>query len=58
MDSVLNERWFALSLVEQMINIGNEVKRVVRSDSIGSISVSPRSVHILLRVLKIKTRSY
>jgi PIN domain nuclease of toxin-antitoxin system len=33
MDSVLNERWFSLSLVEQMINIGNEVKRAVRFDS-------------------------
>jgi hypothetical protein len=33
MDSVLNERWFALSLVEQMINIGNEVKRAVRFDA-------------------------
>lgn len=27
MDSVLKEKWFALSLVQQMINIGNEVKR-------------------------------
>jgi hypothetical protein len=33
MDSVLNERWFSLSLVEQMINIGNEVKRAIRFDS-------------------------
>ncbi len=27
MDSVLREKWFELSLVQQMINIGNEVKR-------------------------------
>lgn len=27
MDSVLREKWFDLSLVEQMLNIGNEVKR-------------------------------
>jgi hypothetical protein len=33
MDLVLNERWFALSLVEQMINIGKEVKRAVRFDA-------------------------
>ncbi|MCM1174599.1 MAG: hypothetical protein NC341_06045 [Blautia sp.] len=33
MDSVLDERWFALSLVEQMVNIGNEVKRAVRFDA-------------------------
>ncbi|MBD5458424.1 MAG: hypothetical protein HDR27_07640 [Lachnospiraceae bacterium] len=33
MDSVLIERWFAMSLIEQMINIGNEVKRAVRFDS-------------------------
>lgn len=33
MDTVLNERWFAMSLVDQMINIGNEVKRAVRFDS-------------------------
>lgn len=30
MDSVLNETWFELSLVQQMINIGNEVKRALR----------------------------
>lgn len=33
MDSVLYECWFAMSLIEQMINIGNEVKRAVRFDS-------------------------
>lgn len=33
MDSVLENSWFRLSLVEQMINIGNEVKRAVRFDS-------------------------
>jgi hypothetical protein len=33
MDSILRERWFSMSLVEQMINIGNEVKRAVRFDS-------------------------
>lgn len=33
MDSVLDEKWFSLSLVQQMINIGNEVKRAVRFDS-------------------------
>lgn len=27
MDSVLREKWFDLSLVQQMANIGNEVKR-------------------------------
>ena len=32
MDPVLTEGWFALSLVQQMINIGNEVKRAVRFD--------------------------
>ncbi|MCM1107250.1 MAG: hypothetical protein NC355_09945 [Blautia sp.] len=33
MDSVLNETWFELSLVQQMINIGNEVKRGLKFDS-------------------------
>ena len=33
MDSVLNERWFELSLVQQMINIGNEVKRALKFSS-------------------------
>lgn len=33
MDSVLSEKWFALSLVQQMVNIGNEVKRALRFDS-------------------------
>ena len=33
MDSVLKEKWFSLSLVEQMINIGNEVKRGLKFDS-------------------------
>lgn len=33
MDSVLNEGWFSLSLVEQMVNIGNEVKRAIKFDS-------------------------
>lgn len=33
MDSVLKESWFTLSLVQQMINIGNEVKRAVKFDS-------------------------
>jgi hypothetical protein len=34
MDSVLlDEKWFTLSLVEQMINIGNEVKRAIRFDA-------------------------
>ena len=32
MDLVLTEGWFSLSLVQQMINIGNEVKRAVRLD--------------------------
>ena len=32
MDTVLKEGWFDLSLPEQMINIGNEVKRAVRFD--------------------------
>ena len=33
MDSVLNEKWFELSLVQQMINIGNEVKRALKFTS-------------------------
>ncbi|MDE7222591.1 MAG: hypothetical protein K2O34_02275 [Acetatifactor sp.] len=33
MDSVLIERWFAMTLVQQMVNIGNEVKRAVRFDT-------------------------
>lgn len=33
MDSILSEKWFALSLVQQMINIGNEVKRAIRFDA-------------------------
>ena len=33
MDSVLKEKWFDLSLVQQMINIGNEVKRGLKLDS-------------------------
>ena len=32
MDTAIKERWFDLSLPEQMINIGNEVKRAVRFD--------------------------
>lgn len=32
MDSVLNEKWFELTLVQQMVNIGNEVKRALRFD--------------------------
>lgn len=28
----MRERWFALSLVQQMINIGNEVKRGLKYD--------------------------
>lgn len=27
MDSILKEKWFELSLAQQMVNIGNEVKR-------------------------------
>lgn len=30
MDSVLNEKWFELTLVQQMVNIGNEVKRALK----------------------------
>lgn len=30
MDPILSEKWFTLSLVQQMINIGNEVKRALR----------------------------
>lgn len=33
MDSVLNDKWFELSLVQQMINIGNEVKRALKFSS-------------------------
>ena len=33
MDSVLNNKWFGLSLVQQMVNIGNEVKRALRFSS-------------------------
>ena len=33
MDTVLNEKWFALSLAQQMVNIGNEVKRGLKFDS-------------------------
>lgn len=33
MDKFLTDSWFNLSLVEQMINIGNEVKRAIRFDS-------------------------
>lgn len=33
MDSVLNEGWFQLSLVQQMVNIGNEVKRALKFSS-------------------------
>lgn len=33
MDSVLREKWFKLSLAQQMVNIGNEVKRGLRFDS-------------------------
>ncbi|WP_026493240.1 hypothetical protein [Butyrivibrio sp. XPD2002] len=32
MDTVVKEGWFKLSLPEQMVNIGNEVKRAVRFD--------------------------
>lgn len=30
MDTAVRERWFDLSLLEQMANLGNEVKRAVR----------------------------
>lgn len=33
MDPVLKDSWFRLSLPEQMVNIGNKVKRAVRFDS-------------------------
>lgn len=33
MDPVLREKWFRLSLVQQMINIGNEVKRALKCSS-------------------------
>ncbi len=33
MDRAVAERWFSLSLAEQLVNIGNEVKRAVRFDS-------------------------
>ena len=33
MDSVLREKWFELSLVQQMVNIGNEVKRGLKFES-------------------------
>lgn len=35
MDTVLREKWFKLTLVQQMVNIGNEVKRGMKfySDS-------------------------
>ncbi len=33
MDSVLSEKWFKLSLVQQMVNIGNEVKRALKFSS-------------------------
>lgn len=33
MDSILTNRWFSMTLIEQMINIGNEVKRATRFDS-------------------------
>ena len=33
MDSVLREKWFELSLVQQMVNIGNEVKRGLKVES-------------------------
>lgn len=33
MDADLNDKWFSLSLVQQMINIGNEVKRALKSAS-------------------------
>lgn len=32
MDTAVKERWFSLSLSEQMVNIGSEVKRAVRFD--------------------------
>lgn len=33
MDTILNESWFSLTLAQQMVNIGNEVKRALRFDS-------------------------
>lgn len=32
-NTILKDSWFKLSLVEQMVNIGNEVKRAIRFDS-------------------------
>lgn len=33
MDSAVRDSWFALSLVQQMVNVGNEVKRALRFDA-------------------------
>lgn len=33
MDRTIETSWFALSLVQQMVNIGNEVKRALRFDA-------------------------
>ena len=33
MDSVLSQKWFEFSLVEQMVNIGNEVERALKFSS-------------------------
>lgn len=33
MDSVLREKWFDMTLVQQMVNIGNEVKRGLKFSS-------------------------
>lgn len=32
MDRTVEDRWFGFSLTEQMLNIGNEVKRAIRFD--------------------------
>lgn len=34
MDTILKDKWFSLSLIEQMINIGNEVKRAFKCEDI------------------------
>ena len=66
MDSVLNEKWSELSLVQQIINIGNEVKRALKFSSdldkrnmffnraiqyINFTIEDPRSAHVLSELL-------
>lgn len=54
MDFVLEEKWFAMPLVQQMVNIGNEVKRAVKfaADSGEKTMLLDRAIEYTLLTMK------